>query len=92
MQGKKEPGPLLCLRIVRFAAPEDHQFWIQQSGLGAEDIAEIASALALPAPTALSRFEIEVLDLLRNPVGKIELSLKELITHTLEERRARDKS
>lgn len=89
MSGKKVPGELYCLRIARLAAPEDRQFWIEQSGLSAEDLAEIADALALPPPSIASGEEIELLDLFRDPEGGIESSLKDLITHTLGERRAR---
>ena len=91
MSGKKIPGELLCLRIARLAAPEDRQFWIEQSGLSAEDLASIAEVLGLPSPATLSSEESGILNLLRHPETQIEKSLIDMILHTLQERRDRNR-
>lgn len=89
VSGRREPGPVQCLLLASLSVRVDErQWWIGKSGLDNKRLQIIADLLSVPIQT-LSHDEAELLEFWRSPQGQIESSLKDLITHTLGERRGK---
>lgn len=55
LKGEAEPGGLTCLILAGLSAPEDTQFWLEKSGLGAY-LGPIAKAVSRPISTDTQDF------------------------------------
>jgi hypothetical protein len=86
MQGKRQPGELLCLAIATLAAREDVAYWIDLSGLTRKQLLMIGDALKVPEPTLLSDNERKLLEWWRNPKNPMEEGIKTVVETLLKTR------
>jgi len=86
MQGKRQPGELLCLAIATLAAKEDIEYWIDLSGLTRKQLLMVGAALKVPEPTLLSTEERNLVNWWRNPKNQMEQGIKTVVETLLNAR------